>query len=696
MSTKYPGGIISKTAPVPAGPFENGAAPGIWTLEQQAAYVKQGIWPIAGNTDPSAFIENLFQTWVYTGNGTTQTINNGIDLAGKGGMVWGKTRDAVVAHTITDTVRGVDKEIFPNLTDAQQTRATGTGSVFAFNSNGFSTSGVNGFINYSGLLEVAWTFREQAKFFDIVTWTGDGTNNRAISHSLGGTVGCLIVKRTSGTGDWPVWHRSLPAYGGNPQSKSTLYLNANLGGDADVYFGNTAPTSTAFYVDAAANASGSTYVAYLFAHNAGGFGLSGTENVITCGSYTGNGSTSGPTVNLGYEPQWVLLKRATGGTANWVLVDNMRGMTVGGDDQLLLPNTNDTESGSDVLSPTATGFQITTSSPLCNGSGNTIIYVAIRRGPMAVPTTGTSVFGVGTRSGSGSVAKTNSNVLTDLTFIKNRTSASEYWAWTPRLAGNLTLQSNSDDGQLTGAMATNPWDTMTGAFCAASNGATNSGSLIDYSFRRAPGFFDTVCFTGNSSSGGIQSVSHNLSTAPQLIFLKDRNNTGGSYEWFVGASILDASWTQGVALNRNAANGYWGGNIFGSAAPTASIFYAGGFGANFLGSAYVAYLFASCPGVSRIGSYTGTGATQVINCGFTGGARFVLIKATSTTGDWLVYDTARGMIPANDPYLRINLTAAEVTGTDWVDTASTGFELSNSAGNLANSNGVSYIFLAIA
>jgi hypothetical protein len=111
---------------------------------------------------------------------------------------------------------------------------------------------------------------------------------------------------------------------------------------------------------------------------------------------------------------------------------------------------------------------------------------------------------------------------------------------------------------------------------------------------------------------------------------------------------------------------------------------------------YVAHLFASAPGVSRVSSYTGTGTTQVINCGFTGGARFVLIKATSTTGDWYVWDSARGIVAGNDPYVLFNSSVIETTNTDWVDTAASGFELSNAGGNLANSNGVSYIFLAIA
>lgn len=73
-----------------------------------------------------------------------------------------------------------------------------------------------------------------------------------------------------------------------------------------------------------------------------------------------------------------------------------------------------------------------------------------------------------------------------------------------------------------------------------------------------------------------------------------------------------------------------------------------------------------------------------------------MIKAANTTGDWYVWDSVRGIVAGNDPYLTLNTTASQATSTDWVDTAATGFELSNAGGNLANSNGVSYIFLAIA
>jgi hypothetical protein len=111
---------------------------------------------------------------------------------------------------------------------------------------------------------------------------------------------------------------------------------------------------------------------------------------------------------------------------------------------------------------------------------------------------------------------------------------------------------------------------------------------------------------------------------------------------------------------------------------------------------YIAYLFTSCTGVSRVGSYAGTGTTQIIDCGFSTGARFVLIKRTDSTGGWYIWDSARGIVAGNDPYLLLNTTAADVTTTDWVDTAATGFELSSTAPADINASGGAYIFLAIA
>jgi hypothetical protein len=112
----------------------------------------------------------------------------------------------------------------------------------------------------------------------------------------------------------------------------------------------------------------------------------------------------------------------------------------------------------------------------------------------------------------------------------------------------------------------------------------------------------------------------------------------------------------------------------------------------------VAYLFATCAGVSKVGSYTGTGTTLQIDCGFTGGARFVLIKRSQDgfSGDWYVWDSARGIVSGNDSYLLLNSTAAEVTNTDYIDTYSAGFEISSTAPAAINASGGSFIFFAVA
>jgi len=100
--------------------------------------------------------------------------------------------------------------------------------------------------------------------------------------------------------------------------------------------------------------------------------------------------------------------------------------------------------------------------------------------------------------------------------------------------------------------------------------------------------------------------------------------------------------------------------------------------------------------VSKCFSFTGNGTSQTINCGFTAGAKFVLIKRTDSTGNWLVADTARGIVSGNDPLLYLNSTAAEVTTLDWIDPDNSGFIVNQESTANANVNNATYIGLAIA
>jgi hypothetical protein len=643
------------------------------------------------------YIEDVFSTWLYTGTGATQTITNGIDLSTKGGLTWIKSRSAARNHNLFDTAQGATKVQHSNLEDATVTDAN---SLTAFNTTGFTLGSGNttgNQVNTSAATYASWSFRKQPKFFDVVTWTGNATN-RTISHNLGSVPGCIIVHRTSTSGDWVVYHRSLGNTG-------VIVLNQTNASFTDsTRWNSTTPTATEFSLGTASsvNGNGSTYVAYIFAHDAGGFGLTGTDNVISCGSYTGNGSATGPVVTLGYEPQWLLVKCTSLANQKWVLLDNMRGLPVGSQEEaVLFANTTGAESaaysGSTSVSLTPTGFILSGAAAELNSSSATYIYIAIRRGPMKVPTTGTSVFSPVTSSAATGTALSTGFPI-DLQINKSRPGFSSFWV--DRLRGVNTTTSENSQPFLT-SNNSNSEDFNTALTRSWSNSGFllpsyyNSSSTAYWNFRRAPGFFDEVCYTGN---GGTQTLNHNLGVAPELWFIKSRTDSGDSLgNWGVYAASLGL--TQWARINSNEPFGALSGAWTGATASTFSIGSPGAFpnDRNRSGQTYVAYLFATCPGVSKVGSYTGNGSSQTINCGFTAGARFILIKRTDGPGgDWYVWDTARGIVAGNDPHLSLNTTAAEVTSNDTIDTDSTGFVVNQVAATNVNVNAATYIFLAIA
>jgi len=686
MSQKYTGGFITKSPVAPT----SSAASGIWTLDQQQQAQQAGNWPA-----PPVFMEDLFSTYLYDGTGAAQTITNGINLSTNGGLVWIKARNPAGTHRLFDTARGVGAAIGSNSTGAQFTDTT---MLSAFNTTGFSL-GVDssGGVNDSGYTFASWTFRKQPKFFDVVTYTGTGVA-RTVAHSLGSVPGCMIVKKTSAAADWQVYHQST-AGGMGPSKYMVLNSTAAESSGSDRW-NNTAPTSTVFTVGSApeTNDSGATYVAYLFAHNAGGFPVSGggSTNGISCGSYTGNGSATGPEVTIGYEPQWLLIKQSSSSGNSWSLYDTMRGFSVAGPSGHLRPNDTAAEDTTTVdMRPTATGFQPINSSGRVNGSGSTYIYIAIRRGPMKTPTVGTSVFNPLTRTGTNAAATVTTGNLPDWVWLKKTTGAGSNSNNYSRLTGpnrnlyfDLTLQ-EIDQGAGYGVTAF-----LNTAFTLglSANGENDSGTtIVNYGFSRAPGFFDEVCYTG---TGSAQNVAHNLGVIPGFIVCKRRNGTAN---WCALAGKSNGTY-ESLYLNGTGATLYTAPSaaVAGLTATTFDPQAVFPSEVNGSGETYVAYLFATAPGVSKVGSYTGTGALLTVDCGFTSGARFVLIKRSDSTGDWWTYDSARGITAGNDPYLFLNTASAEVTGTNYVDTDTTGFKVTAAAPAGLNANGGTYIFLAIA
>jgi hypothetical protein len=626
------------------------------------------------------YIEDVFSTYLYTGNGGSQTITNNIDLSTKGGLVWIKSRNTGALsgrHWLTDTARGVDSYLETN-----SGSSAASGGVQTFNTNGFSLTGGTG-INWSGDTFVSWTFRKQPKFFDIVTYTGNGAN-RTIAHNLGSVPGCIIVKRTESVGSWQVYHRSLA---------NTEYLV--LDSDAAKATGatrwnSTTPTSTVFSLgtDATVNASSGSYVAYIFAHEAGGFGLTGTDSVISCGSFTSNVSGNGATITLPWEPQFLITKN-TQSAHDWKTVDATRIWSQSGY-VYVYPNATDAEyttTQTAALSPSGVVYP---SGGFINN--NTQIYIAIRRGPMKVPTSGTSVFAPLAFTG----ATTNTINLgkpADFVWIgQTNYAAGDVFT---RLIGNKYLNFTLKDAEAAPA-------SPSGVLFDNSSGATqydwynqSGASVIDYAFGRAPSFFDVVCYTGNGTSG--TQITHSLTVAPELIIVKERSTASTNVGWPVWSNQLSAG-NYYLRLNQTTQEDAYAGFFTASGpTPTATTFTIGNDSdVNTSSQTYVAYLFATCPGVSKTGKYTGNGTTQTIDCGFTGGARFVLIKRINSTSDWYVYDTARGMTTLTDPYLRFNVASAQTATLGSVTTVSTGFALNSAILAAINVSGGTYLFLAIA
>ena len=320
---------------------------------------------------------------------------------------------------------------------------------------------------------------------------------------------------------------------------------------------------------------------------------------------------------------------------------------------------------------------------------------------MKVPTDATKVFSPLIWTGNNTTNVHTTGFPVDMTIVQNRQGTGANPQLFDRLRGMVAstttasavaLFPNTTDAE-TGAIYSAASDSNTAWISYSGNSGNASGvTYADWAFQRAPSFFDEVCYTG---TGVARTVTHNLGVAPEMYIIKRRDGTGTN--WVIYSAYLATPndknlyfTTAGESTNAN----IW-------STPTSTTFGIGtglpsAAALNASGGIYVAYLFATCAGVSKVGSYTGNGSTQTINCGFTSGARFVLIKRTDSTGDWYVWDTARGIVTANDPHLSLNTTAAEVTTDDTIDPDSTGFIVNQVTATNVNVSSATYIYLAIA
>lgn len=317
----------------------------------------------------------------YTGTGSALTIANTVGNASfQPDLVWVKGRSGATDHAWYDAVRGVQLQLESNNTAAETTETTG---LTAFGSTGF-TVGALAQMNTNTATYVAWQWNAGGSTvtntsgsisaqvranatagFSVATFTGTGSA-ATVGHGLGVAPQMIIAKTRNGVNDWFVYTQARGA-------TKTLYLNlTNAEGTTSAVWNNTAPTSTVFTVGT--TFSTNTCVAYCFAAVAG---------YSAFGSYTGNGSTDGPFVFLGFRPRFVLFKR-TDAANDWVIHDSSRN-TFNVVDDFLKPNLSNAEGtyatsghGVDFLS---SGMKLKTDSGQLNASTGTYIYAAFAENP---------------------------------------------------------------------------------------------------------------------------------------------------------------------------------------------------------------------------------------------------------------------------------------------------------------------------
>ena len=318
--------------------------------------------------DPSAY----FKVQLYTGNGTAigsggNAITFGdTDTNMQPDMVWIKSRSTGEHHMVFDAVRGSTKALNTSRTNAE---ATNTEFINTFGSDGF-TVGSNDKVNYNTATFVSWCWKESATAgFDIVSFTGNATDDRDISHSLSAVPHFWVTRNRPDAEDWLVYHHK------NTSAPETDYLMLNATSataDNSIVWSDEAPTSSVYTVGTANSVNGNTdaMITYLWSEKQG---------FSKFGSYTGNGNADGPFVYTGFRPALVIIKN-TAATQNWTMNDNKRlGYNV--DNNILFPNHAGAENTGDNMDLLSNGFKIRWNDGVNNTSGQVFTYMAWAEAP---------------------------------------------------------------------------------------------------------------------------------------------------------------------------------------------------------------------------------------------------------------------------------------------------------------------------
>lgn len=649
----------------------------------------------AGNTYVDWVFRNcpgFFDTQTWTGNGTAgRTISH--NLGSVPGAIWIKKTDAGDSWACYFRNGGNTGAHFLNSTGGPSTNSgifnntDPTATHFTVGSDGQTNGIANTYIAFIFAHQPNSDFEEEV--FGGSEWfaaypntvngpSGVGEYQMYTNTSIGNTYANIagVQYTVSGVNAWNALSDAIFASLGTRYRRGAYQYNN--GGIVDVYAvrpynGYTGPT------------------------------FDDEESLIVCGTYDGQGGYNNlkTVIKCGFEPQWVIVKGQN--TGGWLMLDIEREFTCSGNlDGYMLADENYQNYEHQFGGILSDGFEFEGSDHNTNTNGQQYHYIAIRR--------------------SNKPAETATDVFTSQ-FVTSQSQVHQV-GFKPDMVWHLwnrqypsyyigTKVQGNDKYHKTFAISNevnygNSWtfNGDSGTFQQGlSTGSTNGG--IAHFFKRAVGFFDVCVYRGDGTTSG-RLVKHNLGVTPEFILIQKRANGGtypNSYGTRVQTSTVDVT---GFSLSQNAPPQNTG---FQNAGLTNAGYFrpyyvaglTGGnsdYGQNYYNQAgvdYIAYLFASVDGVCKIGGYTGTGSAINVDCGFTSGARFVFVKRVDyTNGHWIQWDSERGIVAGNDPYVHLDNTTTENTGTDYIDPYSAGFTITSSANADLNASGGDYFFLAIA
>tara|TARA_R100001443_G_scaffold30761_2_gene44646 strand:+ start:234 stop:2873 length:2640 start_codon:yes stop_codon:yes gene_type:complete len=409
------------------------------------------------------------------------------------------------------------------------------------------------------------------------------------------------------------------------------------------------------------------------------------EGIIKCGSYKGNGSSTGPEINLGFEPQWVMVKNS-GSTGNWFMFDSMRGIIADGYDAKFAANeSNLEENDTNWLDLTPTGFQLKSTNSNVNADHTRYIYMAIRRpdGYVGKPAeAGTDVF---VMAGGNSTAPTwISGFPVGFAMYKRYAYVDDWIASARQIQGKYLAPSN--------ATAENSHTSFTFDKNNGWGDLSLNSTWLSYMWKRHAGF--TICtYEGNGVSG--RDISHDLgpNNVPEMIWIKCRSITKDWPVYHKGLNGGSSPEDYVLLLNEDGAESD-DANVWNDTSPTTTNFTIGSSSkTNSSSENYMAMLFSSVTGISKVGSYSGANSNQTITLGFQ--PKFIIIKSTSGSRNWVVLDTVRGWSSgSNDSELNLNKSDAAGSSYDFGGPTATGFTINYIGNDDTNASGHTYIYYA--